>query len=186
MNYPNQKHQVCSEDGSIVFSARCIIATASFGKLTSAWWHPLNTFVEYLSLDRASPRLAMAQWSGLLVKIRQMAYDMTQEFLFPPACFSRMEFKWASWAGDGMAGWDGVCGWPACAGGRDWRRRRRRAGLRLYLTLAWTSSSLKTWVMLTLSFAEVSTKPFSQSTVTMLSVVWDDTCNIRNTLSLCQ
>jgi hypothetical protein len=55
--------------------------------------------------------------------------------------------------------------------GRDCLRLLRSAGLKLYFTLACASSSLNTCDTFIFSFAEASTKPFSQSTVTTDSVV---------------
>lgn len=43
----------------------------------------------------------------------------------------------------------------------------RTAGLKLYLMLAWTSSSLKISIILLFSFAEQSTKPHCQSILTI-------------------
>lgn len=100
---------------------------------------------------------------------------MTQELRLPWR--SLICCRCCSWTGEGMtAACDGVDGGPGCDGS-DWRRRRLSAGLRLYLTLACTRSSLKTLETLTLSLAEVSTKPFSQSTVTTDSVVAVSTWN---------
>lgn len=59
--------------------------------------------------------------------------------------------------------------------GSDWRRRRT-AGLRLYLILACTRSSLKTRIMFTLSFAEHSINPLSQSHLTIDSTTSFVTC----------
>lgn len=54
--------------------------------------------------------------------------------------------------------------------GKDFRRLLT-AGLRLYLTFACTSSSLKTFKMLTLFFAEHSTNPHSHSNRTIASFI---------------
>lgn len=94
---------------------------------------------------------------------------------------SRICWRWASCAGEGTWG-AGVWGVGLDPGGawgpvgRDSRRRRLRAGDRLYFTFAWTSNSLKICDTLMFSFAEASTNPFSQSTVTTDSVVWNSTC----------
>lgn len=53
---------------------------------------------------------------------------------------------------------------------------RRTAGLRLYLMFACTSNSLKTLIMFTLSLAEQSTKPHSQSSFTIDSTISFCTC----------
>jgi len=55
--------------------------------------------------------------------------------------------------------------------GKDCLRLLRSAGLKLYFSLACTSSSLNTCETFVFSLAEASTKPFSQSTVTTDSVV---------------
>lgn len=99
-------------------------------------------------------------------------------------CLSRICWRWASWAGEGtcgaLAGGVGLDpGGPWGPVGRDWRLRRRNAGDRLYLTFACTSSSLKICDTLTLSLADASTNPFSQSTVTTDSVVWNSTCKTK-------
>lgn len=103
---------------------------------------------------------------------------MTQELRLL-LCRSRICCRCASCAGEGTCGAGGVGlepGGPCGPVGSDCRRRRRSAGDRLYFTFACTSSSLKICDTFTLSFAEASTKPFSQSTVTTDSVVWNSTC----------
>lgn len=105
-------------------------------------------------------------------------------------CRSRICCRCASWAGEGTCGWlDGVGGVGLDPGapwgpvGSDCRRRRLNAGDKLYFTLACTSSSLNICDTLMLSFADASTKPFSQSTVTTDSVVWNSTCKERKKIS---
>lgn len=110
-------------------------------------------------------------------------------------CRSLICWRCANCAGDGTWGWfdDGVGvglepGGPCGPVGRDCRRRRLNAGDRLYFTLACTNNSLKICDTLILSLAEASTNPFSQSTVTTDSVVWNSTWKIKldvNTFS-CQ
>lgn len=110
-------------------------------------------------------------------------------------------WRCCNWAADGTCdvdggALDGGAGEPHWFGGSDCLRRRLNAGLRLYVILAWTRSSLKiylifesriqiflislwrakvlrniTCVTFSLFFAEASTKPFSQSTFTKDSVV---------------
>lgn len=109
-------------------------------------------------------------WKRLEIYI----YEIIQEFLLPWR--SLICWRCCSWTAEGIiAAWEGVCGGPECKG-NDCRRRRRRAGLRLYFTFACVKSSLNTCVTLTFSLADDSTKPFSQSTVTTDSVVAVSTC----------
>lgn len=103
-------------------------------------------------------------------------YDRIQEFLLESER-SRICSRCCSWAADGT--WvllllrEFICG----GGGKDCRRRRCSAGLRLYLSLAWMRSSLNTWEIFRFSFADTSTKPFSHFTVTSSLVLSVSTCN---------
>lgn len=125
------------------------------------------------------------------------------EFLLPPILRSCICWRCCNCAADGTwdvdgGALDGGAGDPPWFGGNDCLRRRLNAGLRLYVILAWTRSSLKIYSMLntemrmkvffyyekptksrlnitcvtfSLFFAEASTNPFSQSTFTKDSVV---------------
>jgi hypothetical protein len=110
-------------------------------------------------------------------------YERMQEFLLPPACRCWICWRCCSCAGEGIAEeFVDVEADPSdieCRG-RDCLRLLRSAGLRLYLTLACVSSSLKTCDTLAFSLAEASTKPFSQSTVTTDSVVSKSTWNTEH------
>lgn len=92
------------------------------------------------------------------------------EFLFPWR--SRIFWRCWSWTAEGtIALCDGVVGGTPEWRGKDCLRFLRSAGLKLYFTLACARSSLNTLLTFVFSFADVSTKPFSQSTVTTDSVV---------------
>lgn len=105
-----------------------------------------------------------------------------QEFLLESER-SRICCRCWSWVGDGT--WvlllrEFIC----CGGGRDCRRRRCSAGLRLYFSLAWMRSSLNTWEIFRFSFADTSTKPFSHFMVTNSLVLSVSTCNAFSLLTL--
>lgn len=103
-------------------------------------------------------------------------YDKMQEFLLESER-SRICCKCWSWAGDGT--WVLLLReFRCCGGGRDCRRRRCSAGLRLYFSLAWMRSSLNTWEIFRFSFADTSTKPFSHFMVTNSLVLSVSTCNL--------
>lgn len=100
------------------------------------------------------------------------------EFLFP--CRSRICCKCSNCVAFGICGFgdvgavvdEGVPGGaPPAATGNDCLLLRRNAGLKLYFILACNNNSLNTLDTFILSFADVSTNPFSQSTVTTDSVV---------------
>lgn len=98
-----------------------------------------------------------------------------QEFLLDSER-SRICCRCCSWVADGT--WVPLLReFMFCGGGSDCRRRRCSAGLRLYLSFAWMSSSLNTWLMLRFSFADTSTKPFSHFMITRSLVLSDSTCN---------
>ena len=83
-----------------------------------------------------------------------------QEFLFSP---ERSRICWRCWSCAADGTWALLLRKLRCwGGGRDCRRRRWRAALRLYLTFACTRSSLNTSLMLIFDLADTSTKPFSQ------------------------
>lgn len=103
-------------------------------------------------------------------------YDKMQEFLLESER-SRICCRCWSWVGDGT--WALlVREFMCCGGGRDCRRRRCSAGLRLYFSLAWMRSSLNTWEIFRFSFADTSTKPFSHFMVTNSLVLSVSTCNL--------
>lgn len=107
-------------------------------------------------------------------------YDKMQEFLLESER-SRICCRCWSWAGDGT--WVPLLReFRCCGGGRDCRRRRCSAGLRLYFSLAWMRSSLNTWEIFRFSFADTSTKPFSHFTVTNSLVLSVSTCNLFSPL----
>lgn len=114
------------------------------------------------------------------ISARVSPYDKMQEFLLESER-SRICCRCWSWVGDGT--WvlllrEFMC----CGGGRDCRRRRCSAGLRLYFSLAWMRSSLNTWEIFRFSFADTSTKPFSHFMVTNSLVLSVSTCNLFSSL----
>lgn len=107
---------------------------------------------------------------------------MEHEFRFPPdpVCRSLILCRCASCAGEGIAGFaEGLFPVPAGCGGSDCLRLRLNAGLKLYFTFACANNSLNTFDTFVFSFADASTNPFSQSTVTTDSVVSYDTCKLN-------
>lgn len=108
---------------------------------------------------------------------RIISYDRIQEFLFDSAR-SRICCRCCNCAGDGTCALllrEFKCG----GGGKDWRRRLRKAGLRLYFSFACNNNSLKTWDIFKLSLADTWTKPFSHLAVTNSLVLSLSTCKRR-------